>query len=119
MTTTPARDERRDRIVAAARTVRLRLGPNAIALAQRGEPIILSGTEADAVADAVIAADQDAAAEARAAALHDAVDKLRASAPAHYMCDSGFGCERCTYDDVISRLRTMAAAARPDNTPGA
>lgn len=45
--------ERRARYAAAARTVRLHLGPNAIAQAQRGEPIILSGTEADAIADAV------------------------------------------------------------------
>ena len=44
----------RERIAGAARTVRLRLGPNAIAAAQRGEPIILSGGEADDLADAVL-----------------------------------------------------------------
>ncbi|MCI3240257.1 hypothetical protein [Streptomyces spinosisporus] len=44
----------RDRIAEAARTVRLRLGPNAIAMAQRGEPIILNMNEADDLADAVL-----------------------------------------------------------------
>ncbi|MFJ8153909.1 hypothetical protein [Streptomyces sp. NPDC094468] len=42
------------RIADAARTVRLHLGPNAVAAAQRGESIILSGGEADAVAAAVL-----------------------------------------------------------------
>lgn len=45
----------RDRIAEQARTVRLRLGPNAIAMAQRGEPIILNLNEADDLADAVLA----------------------------------------------------------------
>lgn len=45
----------RDRIAKAARTVPLRLGPNAVAMAQRGEPIILNMNEADDLADAVLA----------------------------------------------------------------
>jgi hypothetical protein len=60
----------RDRIAEAARTVRLRLGPNAIAMAQRGEPIILNLNEADDLADAVLAvlpAPTDRAAEERLA----------------------------------------------------
>lgn len=44
----------RDRIAEAARTVQLRLGPNAIGMAERGEPIRLSGGEAWAVAEAVL-----------------------------------------------------------------
>lgn len=46
----------RDRIAAAARTIQLRLGSNAVAMAQRGEPIILNLNEADDLADAVLAA---------------------------------------------------------------
>lgn len=49
------RAELRDRIAKAARTVRLRLGPNATAMAQRGEPVILNMGEADDLADAVLA----------------------------------------------------------------
>ena len=45
----------REQIATAARTVRLRLGPNAIAAAQRGEQIMLSLGEADDIADAVLA----------------------------------------------------------------
>ncbi|MFK4801709.1 hypothetical protein ACI3K5_23880 [Streptomyces sp. MPA0124] len=45
----------RDRIAAAVRTIQLRLGPNAVAMAQRGEPIILNLNEADDLADAVLA----------------------------------------------------------------
>lgn len=51
----PADENLRDRIAQAVRTVRLRLGPNAIAMAQRGEPIILNLNEADALAAAVLA----------------------------------------------------------------
>lgn len=54
MTSVPS-SELRDRIAAAARTVQLRLGPNALAIAQVGSPIRLSGGEADALADAVLA----------------------------------------------------------------
>ena len=42
------------RVATAARAVRLRLGPNAIAAAQRGEPIILNLNEADDLAVAVL-----------------------------------------------------------------
>jgi regulator of sirC expression with transglutaminase-like and TPR domain len=42
------------RVATAARTVRLRLGPNAIAAAQRGEPVILNMSEADDLAVAVL-----------------------------------------------------------------
>lgn len=45
----------RDRIAKVARTVPLRLGPNAVAMAQRGETIILNLNEADDLADAVLA----------------------------------------------------------------
>lgn len=45
----------RERYAAAARTVRLHLGPNAIAMAQRGEGIIPNYGEADRIADAVLA----------------------------------------------------------------
>lgn len=51
----PDPDVFRRRIADAARTVRLRLGPNALAMVQRGEPIPLSLGEADQVADAVLA----------------------------------------------------------------
>jgi hypothetical protein len=44
----------RDDIAKAARTVPLRLGPNAIAIAQRGEAITLNMGEADHIADAVM-----------------------------------------------------------------
>lgn len=53
--TTTDRDALRDRIAQAARTVPLRLGPNAIGMAERGEPIRLSGGEAWAVAEAILA----------------------------------------------------------------
>lgn len=45
----------RDRIARAARTVPIRLGPNALAMAQRGEAIILNYGEADDLAAAVLA----------------------------------------------------------------
>lgn len=48
-------DPLRDRIAEAARSVHLRLGPNALSLAQRGEPLGLSGGEADDIATAVLA----------------------------------------------------------------
>lgn len=44
----------REQYAAAARTVPLRLGPNAVAMAQRGEAIILNMSEADNLADAVL-----------------------------------------------------------------
>ncbi|MFR9796597.1 hypothetical protein ACL02U_11935 [Streptomyces sp. MS06] len=44
-----------ERIAKAARTVRLRLGPNAAAMAQHGDPIILNMSEADDLATAVLA----------------------------------------------------------------
>jgi hypothetical protein len=66
----------REQVAAAARTVRLRLGPNAIAMAQRGEPIILNLNEADDLAAAVLAVLPDQAA-VRAAALHEAADAVR------------------------------------------
>lgn len=51
----PSRTELRDRIATAARAVPLRLGPNAVGMAQRGEPIILNMSEADDLAAAVLA----------------------------------------------------------------
>jgi hypothetical protein len=51
--TAPA-DNLRDRLVQAARTVPLRLGPNAVALTERGKPVLLNLTEADAVVSAVL-----------------------------------------------------------------
>lgn len=30
--------------------------------------------------------------------------KIRAEAPEHYMCDSGFGDEACTYEDVADLI---------------
>ena len=44
----------RDAIAAAARTVQLRLGPNAVEMAQRGTPIPLNSGEADQLADAIL-----------------------------------------------------------------
>ena len=44
----------RDRLVAALGDVRLRLGPNTLAMAQRGEAIRLSGNEKDDVADMLV-----------------------------------------------------------------
>lgn len=44
----------RDRLVTALGNVRLRLGPNALAMIGRGEAIRLSGNEKDDVADAVL-----------------------------------------------------------------
>lgn len=44
----------RGRIETAARTVPIRLGPNALAMAQRGEPVILNYGEAAALADALL-----------------------------------------------------------------
>ncbi|MET8694758.1 hypothetical protein ABZV65_19695 [Streptomyces bauhiniae] len=67
----PDRAALRDRVAAAARTVSLRLGPNALAMAERGEPIILSGGEADMVADAVLAVLPESG---RAATLLDAAE---------------------------------------------
>lgn len=52
-------DSLRARIEEALGDVRLRLGPNAIALAQAGEPLRLSGGERDHAADAVMAVVQD------------------------------------------------------------
>ncbi len=49
-------DDLRSRIREAALGVRLHLGPNALDLARRGEPVRLSGNEADLLTDAVIAA---------------------------------------------------------------
>jgi hypothetical protein len=66
----------RDRIAEAARTVRLRLGPNAIAMAQRGEPIILNMNEADDLADAVLAVLGDQRAAIRAETLREAADAI-------------------------------------------
>lgn len=43
-----------DRIASAARTVRLRLGPNALATAQRGEAVYISGSEAEDIAREVL-----------------------------------------------------------------
>lgn len=64
----PAGDQQtmHEQYAAAARTVQIRLGPNALATAQRGEPIILNATEADALAEAV------------ANVRDDRVDQLRA-----------------------------------------
>lgn len=45
----------RDRTARAGCAVQIRIGPSTLFLVQRGEPIILSGSEADAVADAVLA----------------------------------------------------------------
>lgn len=45
----------RERYAGAARTVRLHLGPNAIAMARRGEGIIPNYGEADRIADAALA----------------------------------------------------------------
>jgi hypothetical protein len=42
------------RIVQAARSIPVRLGPNAAALAERGEPVTLNFTEAEAIAAAVL-----------------------------------------------------------------
>ncbi|MFI1166522.1 hypothetical protein ACH4UM_23700 [Streptomyces sp. NPDC020801] len=49
------REALRGQIAKAARTVPLHLGPNAVAMVQRGEPIILNMNEADNLADAVLA----------------------------------------------------------------
>lgn len=51
--TVPAPDLR-DRLVTALGDVRLRLGPNALAMAQRGEAIRLSGGEKDDIADVAL-----------------------------------------------------------------
>lgn len=67
--------ELQERIEAAARTVHLRLGPNATEQAKLGIPIPLSGTEASAVADAVIAAVTAAITDATRAARADAWDE--------------------------------------------
>jgi hypothetical protein len=48
-------DDLRARVLAAASGVRLRFGPNALDLASRGEPLRLSGGEAEALTDAVMA----------------------------------------------------------------
>jgi hypothetical protein len=51
----------RDLLAARVREdVRLRLGPNAQALAAAGEPVMLSGGEADGIAEAALAALRDA-----------------------------------------------------------
>lgn len=63
-TLTPDTDLRQ-RIAVAARTVQLRLGPNAVAMVQRNEPIILNYGEAEAIADAVLAAVQPELADYR------------------------------------------------------
>lgn len=47
-------DQLRDLITAAARTVKLRIGPNSLSLLQNGETLPLSGGEADDVARAVL-----------------------------------------------------------------
>lgn len=48
-------DDLQEKIARAVRTVPLRLGPNAIAMAQRGESIILNMSEADEVAHVALA----------------------------------------------------------------
>ncbi|QBJ94463.1 hypothetical protein D0Z67_29275 (plasmid) [Streptomyces seoulensis] len=104
----------RDRVAAAARTVSLRLGPNALAMAERGEPIILSGGEADMVADAVLAVLPESG---RAATLLDAAEAIDAEtrqlkADGVLEPDKFRPCR-----DVAEQLRRLAAEA-PTCTPG-
>lgn len=46
-------DQRQEQVAAAIRLVKIRLGPNALAMAQRGEPIILNAGEAETLAAAL------------------------------------------------------------------
>lgn len=71
-------DGLRQRIEAAARTVPLRLGPNALAMAQRGEPIILNYGEAAALADVVLPLVAAERADGRADGLREAAAALQA-----------------------------------------
>ncbi|MFJ6667451.1 hypothetical protein [Streptomyces sp. NPDC091383] len=73
----------RDRIARAARTVPLRLGPNAAAMAQRGKPVILNMSEADRLADAVLSVLPEPvdAAAVRAEALPSSTAPLAAGLP--------------------------------------
>lgn len=74
----------RERIAAAARAVPIRLGPNALAMAQRGEPIILNYGEADALAAALLplfaaerAAGRRDGLDEGAAALQEVIDRAQ------------------------------------------
>ncbi|MFF2650567.1 hypothetical protein [Streptomyces sp. NPDC058045] len=103
----------------AARTVRLRLGPNAVAMAQRGELITLSGGEADEVADAVLAVlpapaefELRSTTDVRAAVLREAADELD-SVSSQFdadTCDCG-GCALCAWKDAAKHLRRIAEVA--------
>lgn len=67
----------REQITEAARTVPIRLGPNAIANAQNGHTIRLSGNEADAMADAVMGLVETTQKNIRADTLFWAARQLR------------------------------------------
>lgn len=94
-------DQLRDRIAAAARTVQLRLGPNALAIATGGGTVPLSGGEAYDVADAVLAEVQPEL-DRQAAELADARAAKRTAAAS---------ADR--FRDVLSE-----ALGHPDENPG-
>jgi hypothetical protein len=75
--TDPAPDLR-DRLVTALSDVRLRLGPNALAMIGRGEAIRLSGNEKDDIADAMLGIFQP-----ELAARDSEIGTLRAEVQAH------------------------------------
>lgn len=103
---TPEREqELRQQVAEQARTVRLRLGPNAVAMAQRGEPIILNLGEADALADAILPVVRDAMATERARALNEAADAIAGRRRAN----SSWGFPRVTAEQCEHLLRRMAA----------
>ena len=91
--------ELRTEVARAARAVPLRLGPNATAMAQRGEPVILNMGEADAVADAVMAVLPPGV---RAAAILEAADFLR---DAHFR-------DGLSVQEIGTAMRNWAARER-------
>lgn len=95
----PLTDEQlAERIAAASRNVKLRLGPNALGMAQRGEPIILSGNEADELADAVRAIVQPELDRLRAER-----DQARAQLAGVWPCTCGHLPDQHKYDPTIGR----------------
>ncbi|MFD4572070.1 hypothetical protein ACFWNK_01935 [Streptomyces sp. NPDC058417] len=116
----------REEIAEAARTVRLRLGPNAVAMAQRGESLILSGGEADAIADAVLgvlAGHDNPAAERMTGEVRSVIRRLVAHSVGFQdvLDESDHGPWGKTVGSDIAELRRLADEAQPaaPETPAA
>lgn len=112
--TAPEPTPLRDRLVAALGQVRLRLGPNALAMIGRGEVIRLSGNEKDDVADAalgVVQPELDRITTER--------DQLRAQLDALIaVCDAEYTQPAGEQPAGIPALLDALADQMPDLSPG-